>query len=405
MDFMKKAEGLQEYMKEIRQTIHMYPELGEAEFRTGRLVMDELDKMGISYSDGIAKTGVLGLIRGGACQGAAPGAGGQGEAGGRTILLRADMDALPMQELNDSPYKSKIDGVMHACGHDVHTAMLLGAAKILSDMREELRGNVKLCFQPAEEAASGGAQVMVEEGILENPKVDFALALHVEPQFKIGSCGLTAGAITAFPDFFRFTFQGRGGHGSLPHLAADPIAPAVEAYQMLKDLKSKVDPLEPCVIQVCMLHGGTAPAVIPDECSMEGTVRVFGREAREIVKSGIERIAEAVSAVYGIECKAAYRGRCFSVVNDEAYTERVWQSIKGFYELGRVRNKDMGGEDFCFISDKVPSVYIPIGTSGDDPASRYPVHNPRFEVDERVFAKGAATLAKVAGDFLKGDYA
>ncbi len=391
MGFLEKAQEQYDYMKNIRETIHMHPELGENEIETSRLVMGELDKMGIEYQSGVAKTGVVGLIKG-------------KNPKGKTILLRADMDALPMQEMNECPYKSQNEGVMHACGHDVHTAMLLGAARILNDMKDELNGNVKLCFQPAEEASSGGAQLMVEEGVLENPKVDFAMGLHVEPQFRVGSCGMSSGAITAFPDFFSITFKGQGGHGSLPHLSIDPIAPAVEACTMLNALKSRVDPLDPCVIQVCMFHAGTAAAVIPDECTIEGTVRLFSREARDIVKSGIERIAEDVCRIYGTTCEFNYRGRCFSVINDEKYTQCVRESVKDFYELGYVKNKDMGGEDFCFISDKVPSVYIPVGTSNDDPATQYPVHNPNFEIDNRVFAKGAATLAKSAFDFLNGDF-
>lgn len=391
MDVLEKAKAQYHYMKSVRETIHMHPELGEEETETGKLVMRELDQMGIEYQSGIAKTGVVGLIRG-------------KNPKGKTILLRADMDALPMQERNDCAYRSQNPGVMHACGHDVHTAMLLGAAKILTQGKDELNGNVKLCFQPAEEAASGGAQRMVKEGILEHPKVDFALALHVEPQFKIGSCGLSAGAITAFPDFFSIKFKGRGGHGSLPHLSIDPIAPAVQAYTMLGDLKNRIDPLEPCVIQVCMFHGGTAQAVIPDECTVEGTVRIFSKEARNAVKSGIQRIAEDVCRIYGTTFELDYRGRCFSVINDEIYTKCVGESIREFYELGFMKNRDMGGEDFCFISDQVPSVYIPVGTANEDPSTQYPVHNPNFEIDNRVFVKGAATLAKVAYDFLNGAY-
>lgn len=391
MNFLEKAQGQHDYMKHIRETIHMHPELGEEEVETGRLVMEELDKLGIEYQSGIAKTGILGLIKG-------------NNPKGKTILLRADMDALPMEERNDCPYRSQNPGVMHACGHDVHTSMLLGAARLLAGIKEELNGNVKLCFQPAEEAASGGAQLMVEEGVLEHPKVDFALALHVEPQFQIGSCGLSSGAVTAFPDFFSIKFKGQGGHGSLPHLSVDPIAPAVEACKMLGELKSKVDPMEPCVIQVCMIHGGTAQAVIPDECTVEGTVRIFSKGARSAVKNGIQRIAQNVCSIYGTTCELNYRGRCFSVINDETYTKCVGESIREFYELGFVNNKDMGGEDFCFISDKVPSVYIPVGTANEDPATQYPVHNPNFEIDNRVFAIGAATLAKCAYDFLNGNF-
>ncbi|MCQ4725810.1 amidohydrolase [Anaerotignum faecicola] len=389
MDFFQKAKEYHEYMKNIREQIHMYPELGGEEIKTGKLIMKELDLMEIPYRFGSAKTGIVGLIQG-------------KKKEGKTILLRADMDALPIQECNESHYKSRHDGIMHACGHDVHTAMLLGAARILNGMRDELNGNIKLCFQPAEEASSGGAQQMVEEGLLENPKVDFAMALHVEPQFPIGSCGLSDGAVTAFPDFFSLTFRGKGGHGSLPHLAVDPIAPAAEAYTMLQGLKNKVDPLEPCVIQVCMFHAGTAQAVIPDTCTIEGTVRVFSKEAGTVVRDGIEKIAEVVCGIYGTSYELDYRRRCFSVINDEKYTKCVRDSVKGFYELGYRKNKDMGGEDFCFISDKVPSVYIPIGTANDNPKTQYPVHNPYFEIDDRAFEIGAATLAKCAFDFLSG---
>ncbi len=389
MSILEKAQKLSAYMKDIREEIHRHPELGGEEWETNRLIRNELSRLGIDYTSGMARTGVVGLI--------------EGKEEGKTILLRADMDALPMQELNNCPYKSENDGVMHACGHDAHVAMLLGAAHILHGLKNNFAGNVKLCFQPAEEAATGGAEEMVREGLLENPKVDFAAALHVEPLFSVGSCGIEPGPVMAAPDFFSITFYGKGGAGSLPYLALDPIDAAVEARSMIHALRNKVDPLEPCVIQVCMIHAGTAQSVIPEECTIQGTVRTFDRNVRKFVREGIEKVAKEVCHIYGTTCKIDYRGRCFAVVNDETCAKQIRESVKDIFELGYRRNKDMSGEDFCFISDKVPAVYIPIGSSNHDKSTQYPLHNPYFDIDSGVLEKGAAALAKIAFDFLNGN--
>ena len=267
MNNMKKIRELSEQYAlrqiELRRQIHTHPELGGQEFETGALIENELRSMGVEVRRGYAKTGLVGLIHG-------------KKGSGNTILIRADMDALPMVDLLDCPYHSQNDGIAHTCGHDTHTATLLGAAYILSHLQDEFFGTVKFCFQPAEEASDGGAEAMVCDGVLEDPKVDFAIGMHVSPAKPVGYAAIEPGPITAYPDFFSITFRGKGGHGSCPSKANDPILPLVATYQMIQNIQKRISPLEPAVIQVCSLQAGTAEAVIPDEAKALGSGGLFG---------------------------------------------------------------------------------------------------------------------------------
>lgn len=378
---------------DIRREIHMHPELGSQEVETGNLVANELSDMGIEVRRGYAVTGLVGLIH--------------GEKGpGKTIMIRADMDALPMEELGDCPYRSQNAGVTHACGHDAHTAALLGAARILSQLRSEFAGTVKLCFQPAEEAATGGAQAMVAEGLLEDPHVDFSIGMHVTPSKPVGYAAVEPGPITSYPDFFSFVFRGKGGHGSFPSKTNDPILPMVAAYQMIQGISKRISPLEPAVIQVCALNAGSAEAVIPDAAKAMGTVRTLHEHNRMIVKAELERIVKEVAAIYQVEYEFNYRGRCFPVYNDPNMVPKVRESVKNIFDKGFFTDETMkiGGEDYCFISEKVPSVFLIAGSSDGTPRTQYPVHNPYFDVDETVIEKGSAALATIAVDYLNGKY-
>ena len=390
MTVLEQAKALGPYMASIREIIHAYPELGNEEHQTAGVIARELKRLGIGYQTGVANTGVVGLLK------------GEKEGEEKTILLRADIDALPIQEQNDLPFASQNAGKMHACGHDVHTAMLLGAAEILASRKDLFSGNVKFCFQPAEEAPEGGAELMVKEGVLENPKVDFAMGLHVNPTFPIGQCAVTEGPVTACPDFFTIEFLGKGGHGSLPHLAKDPIAPLAQFVTQLPQVRTKINAQHPCVIQLCSFHGGTAPAVIPDCCKGEGTVRVFQKEDSFQVEAELKQLAEAIAQAYGVTCRFHYRRRCFSVVNDPAFAARVRQSTADIFEQGFREHRDMGRDDFCFFSDKVPSIYMPIGSYDGTEKTAYPLHHPQFNIGYGVLEKGAAALAQCALDFLSG---
>ena len=354
------AEKYSNEMIANRRKIHRNPELGGQEVDTSNFIIEELEKLGIEVKRGFAKTGIQGMIYG-------------KNPNGKTIMIRADIDALPMSEENDLEYKSQVDGKMHACGHDVHTAALLGAAKILSQLKDELDGNVKLCFQPAEETV-GGADLMVEDGILENPKVDYVIGMHVEPNEKIGTASIEPGPVSSYPDFFEIKFIGRGGHGSFPSKSIDPILPAVETYNLLNLISKKVSPLEPCVVQICRFNAGTYDAIIPNEAVIAGTVRTLHKHNR--------------------------------VYNTPEIIEAVRESVKDVFNKGFVVNQSfkIGGDDFCFFSENTPATYLIVGSANEDKDTQYPLHNPKFNVDEEVIKTGAAAFSKIAYDYLNGKY-
>jgi len=375
-----------------RRHFHAHPELSGKESETEAYIVRQLRKIGFQeIRSGIAGHGVVALLHG-------------KQPGNGVILLRGDIDALPITEKTGCSFSSQNPGVMHACGHDAHAAILLGTARLLHAQADAFGGTVKFCFQPAEEGDVGGAEQMVAEGILENPSVDCAAALHMEPSIPVGAVSLEAGPITAYPDFFTLSYQGRGGHGTLSCQCNDPILAAVRGIGMLQDIHSKISALDSAVVQVCMIHGGEAPAAIPNTAVVQGTVRTFREEDRERIRTMMEGIAKSSALIYGVECQLDYRGRCSPVINDYELTSHVRKSIFPIFEKGFASMKDMGGEDFCFISDRVPSVYLNVGCAGQDERSRVPLHNECFLADEGALLKGACALAQIALDYLNGKY-
>lgn len=390
----KISEILNKYSEEIirnRRKIHECPELGGEEVKTSDFIVEELKKMNIEVKTGFAKTGIQGML--------------YGKNRDKTIMIRADIDALPIEELNEIDYKSKEKGKMHACGHDVHTAAVLGAAKILSELREELNGNVKFCFQPAEETV-GGADLMVEDGILENPKVDYVIGMHVEPNKKLGTAAIEPGPVTSYPDFFEIKLIGKGGHGSFPAKAIDPILPAVEIYNQLNLISKKISPLEPCVVQICKIQAGNYNAIIPDEAELAGTVRTLSKTNREKVKNLIEKIVKNISEIYDVKYDLYYRGKTFPVMNKIEYVDKVKESVKNVFIDGFVKDENfkIGGDDFCFFSENIPATFLIVGSANDDKNTQFPLHNPRFNVDEKVILKGAEAFSRIAIDYLNGKY-
>ena len=347
--------------------------------------------MNIEVKTGFAKTGIQGML--------------YGKNRDKTIMIRADIDALPIEELNEIDYKSKEKGKMHACGHDVHTAAVLGAAKILSELREELNGNVKFCFQPAEETV-GGADLMVEDGILENPKVDYVIGMHVEPNKKLGTAAIEPGPVTSYPDFFEIKLIGKGGHGSFPAKAIDPILPAVEIYNQLNLISKKISPLEPCVVQICKIQAGNYNAIIPDEAELAGTVRTLSKTNREKVKSLMEKIVKNISEIYDVRYDLYYRGKTFPVMNKTEYVDKVKESVKNIFTDGFVKDENfkIGGDDFCFFSENIPATFLIVGSANEDKSTQFPLHNPRFNVDEKVILKGAEAFSRIAIDYLNDKY-
>lgn len=384
-DILKKAKELDSYIIEKRRDFHMHPELKFEEVRTSKIVEEELKKLGYEVIR-TAKTGVIGILKGG--------------KEGKTVALRADIDALPVQEENDVPYKSKIPGKMHACGHDAHTAMLLGAAKILAEIKDELHGTVKLIFQPGEEGGLGAKRI-VEEGHLDD--VDAVFGIHVWAELPSGVIGIRSGPLMASADAFKATIEGKGGHGAVPHLSIDPIAVSVDlvnAYQ--KIISREIDPLQPAVISVTSINAGTTFNVIPEKAEVLGTIRTFDEGIREYIIQRMEQITKSYAE--GMRCKGSFELTMEHIpptINDENLAEFAKMVLK---DIGKIEEPKptMGAEDFAFYTKKAPGLFIFLGIRNEEKGIIYPHHHPRFDVDEDVLWLGSAIYSILAYVYLEG---
>lgn len=384
-----RAQELADELSQTRREIHSHPELAFCEQRTARLICSRLEQIGIEFEVGIGETGVAGLIR--------------GSKPGRTLLLRADMDALPVTELTGVPYASQSEGIMHACGHDSHVACLLGVARILQENRDHLCGNVKLMFQPAEEDA-GGAMPMIEDGLMESPHVDAALALHVEPTFDCGTVALKGGATMASPDEFDIIIRGKGGHGAYPHNTADPIVAAARVVDTLQSIVARnIDPNEAAVISVCKLQAGNFYNVIPDEATIGGTARAISRETRNLLENRIGQVARGVCEAMGVDCEYQYRHVFSPLINDAGMTDLIRRVAGQFVGPENVLPLDapfMGGDDFSYVAERVPACYFYLGCRNGEKGCIYPWHSARFNLDEDCMPLGVAILAYAAVAYL-----
>jgi amidohydrolase len=373
---------------EIRHHLHRRPELGLQEQETSALIARELEALPLNVTRNIYGTGVCALLE-------SP----RSDAG--TILLRADMDALPIQENTGSPFASEIPGVMHACGHDGHTAILLGTAMVLSRFRDKVPGNVKFLFQPAEET-EGGAAGMIEEGVLENPRVDAAVGLHLWGSAPSGIVEYKAGPLMASPDVFSIRVVGKGGHAAMPHACVDPVPVAASIIQQLQTIVSRrVDPLDSVVISVCRVEAGTTHNVIPDEAVLEGTVRALVPEVRAAIPAMIENVARQAAAMHGAECIVDYTYRYPPLVNDEAITDLVRRSAADVLGADRVREAkrpNMGGEDFAYFAQAVPSSFFFLGIAPSE-TELVRHHHPEFRIDDAVLKDGIAVFCRTVFDF------
>ena len=383
------GEKYLQHMINLRETIHMYPEDGFSEFTTSKIIIEELEKLGIKVQKNVAKTGVVGLI--------------EGKYPGKTVLLRADMDALKIQEQADVEYKSKIDGMMHACGHDGHVAGLLGAAMILNELKDNLHGNVKLVFQPAEER-DGGALPMIEEGVLENPKVDAAFAAHLWGYLNEGEVHLKEGPMMASPDIFNIKVIGKGGHGAVPQEAIDPIVITCQIVNSLQTIVSrKINPLDPVVITCGRIQGGDCHNVIPNEVELEGTIRTFNEETRNWVPKVMEDLIRGITTSQGAAYEFKYEPKYPALINDKYMTSFAKESLKkvvGEENVFDLKEPNMGGEDFAYFAQKVQSAFIFVGIANN---KSEPVihHNPYFKWDSKNVGILAQSLSQIAIDYLK----
>jgi len=387
---LRRARELKAELVDFRRDLHQHPELSFAEQRTAGKGRAWLEGLGLAVRGEIAGThGVLATLDSG--------------RPGPSLIVRADMDALPITEATGRPYASQNAGVMHACGHDVHTTCLMGAARLLSEQREQLRGRVLFVMQPAEESPPGGAKVLVEQGgILED--VDAALALHVHPGISVGRMGFRSGVMLAYSDRFEIRIKGVGGHAARPHQAVDPVAVAVQVYQALQYLVSRENnPLHPFVITVGALQAGTAPNVIPGEAVLLGTTRALDPKVSEALPARIEQlvagVCQSMRAEYDYEYVAGYP----ALVNDEGFTEAAIASVRGMLgedAIHRIPNPEMGGEDFAYFTQRVPGMMFRLGVGNEAQGIVHSVHSPRFDVDEDAIPLGAAALARIALDYV-----
>jgi amidohydrolase len=386
-DILKKAEGLKQKMIDLRRDFHQYPELGLQEFNTARKVEGVLKALGLETRMFVNGTGVRGFLR--------------GSEPWETIALRADMDALPIQEETDLPYQSQNKGVMHACGHDAHIAMLLGAATILSEMKKELKGNVAFIFQPAEEIGAG-AKAMVEEGALEGANRIFGL--HVYSILPSGTLGYRPGPLMAAGDFFDVKITGKGGHGGLPHLTVDPIVIAANAISTLQTIVSReVDPVESAVISICKMNGGEAYNVIPETATFGGTIRSHKPELREGLPRRIKEILDGLVSGMRGSYEFTLMSKFPATINDEemtAFVVKVAKEILGEDKLSLLRPL-MGSEDFSFYLQRVPGTFAFLGVENKNKGIIYPHHHPKFNIDEDILPLGTALHVSVAMEYLR----
>ena len=376
----------------MRRDLHEHPELAFEEVRTSGIVAQRLKSMGLEVQTGIAQTGVVGLLRGGASK---PGA--------KTIAIRADMDALPIHEMNDIAYCSTIEGKMHACGHDGHTSILLAVADMLNKRREELPGNVKFVFQPAEENI-GGAEPMIKGGAMQN--VDGIIGLHLMSDYPLGRVGVRSGPVFASADRFILTVKGKGGHAAMPETTVDPIVISAYIVTALQTLISReTSPLSPAVITIGIIKAGTAFNIIPESAEMHGTMRAFDKEHRRKLIRRITEIAQGIATSMGGSCVVDVIDGCPPCVNDVKMTEVVRAAAIATVGEQEVDASDdvmtTGSDDMACFLEAVPGCYFIVGAKNEAKGANYPHHHPRFNIDEGALPIGVEVLTRAAMDFLK----
>jgi len=382
----KIAAENKERIVDIRREIHSNPELSFEEYETSALVCDFLDRAGIKYEKGVVKTGVVALIEG-------------NNPTSKIVALRADLDALPIQETTDLFFKSKNEGKMHACGHDVHTASLLGTALILHELSNDFEGTIKLIFQPGEERIPGGAKLMIEEGVLENPSPSNIIGQHVYPELEAGKVGFKPGMYMASADELHVKVIGKGGHAALPHNTIDPVLITSHIIVALQQLISRrVSPYSPSVLSFGSIHGDGATNIIPDEVNLQGTFRAFDEEWRAEAHGLMIKMAESIAEGMGGKCEFEVRKGYPFLVNDEDLTNLSKKAAIDFLGEENVIDLDlrMTAEDFAYYSQVIPSCFYRLGTSDFSKPATGGLHTPTFTVDEKALETGMGLMAYLA---------
>ncbi len=392
---LRAAEAMRPKLIEMRRDFHMHPELSNREERTSRIVAARLQALGFDdIKTNVAKHGVVALLRG-----ANP---------GPVVALRADMDALPINETMDVPYKSLVPGIKHACGHDAHTAIGLGVAEVLSAMRAQLHGSVKFLFQPAEEGPpadeEGGAALMIKEGALQNPKPQAIFALHTTPEVETGQIGFRAGPAQASADNLKITIQGKMSHAAVPEKGVDTILVAAECVSALQSIKSRrIDTFEPVILTIGTIHGGNRPNIIAAEVTMEGTVRTFGQDTRDRIEQLMRETLSGVTSAYGASFNFQLKPITTVVYNDPKLVERAVTVMRGLMGETNVFEvpKRMGAEDFSYFEQVVPGFMLRLGSGNKAKGITAEAHTPEFDIDEECLVVGVKALSAILIDYLE----
>ncbi len=383
------SERQRERLISDRREIHKFPETEFEEFKTQKYITSRLDELGLSYETGIAKTGTLVTIK--------------GRENGRTILLRADIDALDIMEQGEAEYKSVIDGKMHACGHDAHTAVMLGVCSVLAELKDEISGTVKIVFQPAEEG-QGGAEPMIAEGVMENPRVDACLALHTEPELECGKIRVKSGAMYGSPDEFEIIIKGKSGHGAEPHLCVDPILVSAQVIVALQSVVSRrISPFESAVVSLCSICGGTNTNVIPDSVRILGTARSQSSEVRNKLPIFIEDTVKGICSAFGAEYEMKFSMMFPPLINSEEMADVVRASaVRQIGEENTVfgGSSTMAGEDFAYFANAAPSAIFKLGVGNKKKGIVYPLHNSKFDIDEDSLVVGVKVMTDAVFEYL-----
>ncbi len=388
MTFLDEVLQIKEEIIALRRDIHSHPELGFEEKRTSKIVADRLESLGLTVTRGIAETGVVGIL--------------EGTKDTPVLLLRVDMDALPILEENDVDYASQNPGVMHACGHDSHVAIGLSVAKLLAAKRETLQGTVKFVFQPAEEGG-GGAERMLDEGVLENPKPDYSMGVHVWNDKPVGWYGLTKGPVMAGAHLFSVKLEGKGAHAASPHQGVDPVVAAAQIITALQTILSRnVPPLESAVVSVCQVDSGTAFNIIPQQANFSGTIRTFKPEVFERVKQRFTSIVNDVARAFDCQAEISIKRITYPVVNDPTLVDLMGNAVNAV-DADAVIDfslQTMGSEDFSLMMHEIPGCFVMIGSANPEMGLNYGHHHPKFDIDEACLPYAVAILASGAVDIL-----
>ncbi len=390
MDFRQEAEEIKEELIKYRRDFHMHPELGFEEVRTSQIIKEFLKENSIKYVE-TAKTGVCGIIT------------GEKEGEGKVVALRGDIDALPILEMNQCSYKSQNEGKMHACGHDSHTAMLMGAAKLLNNNKDKFSGTVKLFFEPAEET-TGGAVEMIKEGVLENPSVDAVFGLHVDEEVQCGKIKIKKGVVNAASNPYKIKITGQGGHGAAPHTTIDPVVIASHIVIALQTIVSReIAPVNPAVVTVGMIHAGRGENIIPKEAEIQGTIRTMTKEDREFAVRRLTEIAKGIAEVSRAQAEVNVRESYPCLYNDDSCVDIVVESAEvaiGKENVLEQKAPKMGVESFAYFANERPAAFYFLGSGNKEKHTDEPAHSDLFNIDEDCLTIGAAIQAGAAFRFL-----